>query len=363
MKRTAIEHPKVRRLQRILGGIPRWQAWGLMEGLWQFTGKFTPRGDVGRYQNEDLADFLEWREDPDVLVDAYIKAGLIDPHPEHRLVVHGWHEHADDATKAALRRANDTFVMCNDGVETCPDGVTTAKALPEPEPEPCHAMLQKPVREEVQNPPAAAPPDLANLTDLPGGYDAQALLLLNRHRGGAIFNFTGADTLGRSQEEWLSQVGMQLRNGRAVTDELILQAVEQAKRDYAERGGGKPKTIGWVLKALVNLLNDAEANATQATPAAPEDPYRDLWLSMDWDERRIDNAVEISARDWVAGNRERALNRLAIRGRDLEKAGCPDRKFIKQALLQMKAEMERRAAAMTAAQTEMLAPSQHAHAH
>jgi len=103
MKRGAVESPKVRRLsKRLRTGLAT--TVGHLELLWHFTSKQAPAGDVGRWADDEIADACDWEGDPAEFVDALVAARWLDPCPTFRLVVHDWHEHADDALRKAMRR-------------------------------------------------------------------------------------------------------------------------------------------------------------------------------------------------------------------------------------------------------------------
>ena len=65
-------------------------------------------------------------------VEGLLGAKWLDQSEDHRLLVHDWHEHADNATGLALKRKKLRFLT------QCPDSgrSATASGLPEPEPEP-----------------------------------------------------------------------------------------------------------------------------------------------------------------------------------------------------------------------------------
>lgn len=107
-KRGTLTHRRTRRLAAALC-IPLPCALGLMEALWHVTAEHAPAGDVGRMSDEDLCDELYWDQDPGELVEAFVRAGVLERHPDHRLVVHGWSEHADNALRHKLNRARSTF--------------------------------------------------------------------------------------------------------------------------------------------------------------------------------------------------------------------------------------------------------------
>lgn len=96
VKREAFGHAKFRLVARDLG-IPVFSAYGLIASIWNTTSLRFPRGDIGRLSNEEIAAEIEgYVEDADRLVEVLVKRRLLDQHPEHRLVVHDWSEHADD---------------------------------------------------------------------------------------------------------------------------------------------------------------------------------------------------------------------------------------------------------------------------
>ncbi len=108
MKREAITHTKMKRLCRRFD-IPLWQGVGLLETLWHLTARETPRGNIGKLSDEDIALALDYRGDESKLIDALVETGWLDHHPTHRLIVHDWSEHADDAVHMRLARMRQFF--------------------------------------------------------------------------------------------------------------------------------------------------------------------------------------------------------------------------------------------------------------
>lgn len=121
MKRGTPRHPKTKHLARLLK-IKLYSAVGLLEMLWHFVGDFAPAGDIGRVSNADIADGVAWEKDPEVLITALIESRWLDPNQKHRLIVHDWSEHADDAVRKKLKRSSAVFLpeygRCPDAVET-----------------------------------------------------------------------------------------------------------------------------------------------------------------------------------------------------------------------------------------------------
>jgi hypothetical protein len=102
-------HTKMKRLCRRMD-IPLWQAVGLMESLWLLTGRETPRGDIGKLSNEDIALAIDYRGAEGELIEALVACGWIDRDEIERLVIHDWADHADDAVHMRLARSQQFFV-------------------------------------------------------------------------------------------------------------------------------------------------------------------------------------------------------------------------------------------------------------
>lgn len=108
MKRSCPGHSKLLHLAALLK-LEEWMAAGLLEYLWHTTAKQAPRGDIGKLTNLHLALAMRYRRDPDKMVEALVTAGWIEENKELRLVIHDWHDHADDAVRKHLERNNLTF--------------------------------------------------------------------------------------------------------------------------------------------------------------------------------------------------------------------------------------------------------------
>lgn len=121
--RAVDDHPKLARLKTLLS-CGRGEALGYLEAMWHFAGRFTPQGNIGKYPDLDIEAWIEWKGEPGVLMGSLLNSGWIDPHGEHRTVVHDWHEHADDATRLSLKRKKLEFLSKR------PYGVPTVSGLP-----------------------------------------------------------------------------------------------------------------------------------------------------------------------------------------------------------------------------------------
>lgn len=109
MKREAISHTKMKRLCRRLD-IPLWQGVGLLESIWHLTARETPRGDIGKLSDEDIALAIDYRGDETKLIEALVLAGWLDRDPVERLAVHDWDDHCEDSVHMRLVRARLFFV-------------------------------------------------------------------------------------------------------------------------------------------------------------------------------------------------------------------------------------------------------------
>lgn len=104
MKPGAINHPKVEELADVLGIRIR-EARGILEALFHFTNQYAPRGDIGRFQDQQIAKRVDWGgegEEPGRLIEALLQVGWLERHGAHRLVIHDWSEHAPDYTKRKI---------------------------------------------------------------------------------------------------------------------------------------------------------------------------------------------------------------------------------------------------------------------
>ncbi|MEM9346607.1 MAG: hypothetical protein AAGB26_08315 [Planctomycetota bacterium] len=110
MKSKTPESPKLEALMDELD-LPRYAVVGLLELLWHNAAAHSPRGNIGKFTNKAIARRLDWNGDPDALINAMVSTKWLDAHDEHRLVVHDWPEHCEDAVDMKLARAGDTYAV------------------------------------------------------------------------------------------------------------------------------------------------------------------------------------------------------------------------------------------------------------
>jgi len=135
MKRTGIDHPKTRRLAKLLG-VPMFSAVGVLECVWHFTARHAIRGDIGRWNDHEIADAIGWpAEDAERLIPALVDAGWLDRCQSHRLVVHDWQDHCDEAVKKTVQRKGWEFaqpipiVSVNEACRDLSRNVATSSAV------------------------------------------------------------------------------------------------------------------------------------------------------------------------------------------------------------------------------------------
>lgn len=143
--RAVPDHPKFAELKALLKQ-PKGPVAGWLEMMWHFTGRFTPRGNIGKYSDHAIESWVEWDGEHGALIEAFIATGWIDRDPVHRLLVHDWADHADKAAKNAIGRSKLDF--CTPTIRTPSHsgehvrteiqtgGLPVPEPVPEPEPEP-----------------------------------------------------------------------------------------------------------------------------------------------------------------------------------------------------------------------------------
>lgn len=108
MKTTTVNSIKFLKLKRRLG-LPHWQAVGLLEAVWLFCMTNAQDGGIGRHSNEDIAAAIEWDGDADQLIKNLVDTGWLDRHPEVRLCVHDWDQHAPNFIRAVIAKQGKKF--------------------------------------------------------------------------------------------------------------------------------------------------------------------------------------------------------------------------------------------------------------
>lgn len=111
MIHSTVQTPKFRKLVRQLR--PHLEAApvnvetiavGILERMWHMAMSGAKRGDIGRFDNDDIAESVGWFGDADQLIEVLVSTGWVDECEQHRLVIHDWHEHAPRHIKQNIKR-------------------------------------------------------------------------------------------------------------------------------------------------------------------------------------------------------------------------------------------------------------------
>lgn len=82
----------------------RAEALGILEALCNHLApRSAPQGNIGKLTDDEIAAGCYTTRDATLVVRALTHSGWLDAHPKHRLVIHDWHEHADELVKKFLR--------------------------------------------------------------------------------------------------------------------------------------------------------------------------------------------------------------------------------------------------------------------
>jgi len=131
MKRGTPEHPKTRILTEKLAA-PTYAACGILELLWHMTARYAPRGDIGRFSDAAIADHLDWKGNPELLVAALVDSGWLERDVTHRLIIHDWKDHCEQSAKRWCERNKVDFVKksVSSHVQSCPEKNSHVQSCP-----------------------------------------------------------------------------------------------------------------------------------------------------------------------------------------------------------------------------------------
>lgn len=110
MKHTAVQGAKfklfVRAIRPKLADSPvgvETVAVGILERLWHAAMTSAPRGDIGRFADDVIAELIAWHGDAEWLVQTLVDTGWLDRCSVHRLIIHDWREHAPNHVKGNIQ--------------------------------------------------------------------------------------------------------------------------------------------------------------------------------------------------------------------------------------------------------------------
>lgn len=271
--RGTLTHRKTRRLAKLMN-IPLPCALGVMEALWHVTAARTPAGDIGRLSDQDIAEEMFWDDDAAALIGYLIAAEIVDEHPQFRLVIHGWEEHADQSTKRKVaRRGMDMAGSEPPQLDMASQQLDTASESPAmprtPEPEPVPEPEPEPVSVPVCA--SAAIEDLAaqngQRTTDPPDFELQALRIVNG-KGAFLDKLLGFGD--RSQIR--VRLAFHLRAGTEIREDDWPEAAKEASV-YARSKSWRVTEASYAT-ALNNLWENRRAGIEGLAPTKTrtEDP-------------------------------------------------------------------------------------------
>lgn len=208
--RAVPDHPKFADLKARLG-VPKHVALGILETLWHFAGRYTPQGNIGKYEDSAIEAWLEWDgAQTGDLIKALVDSKWLDRDSRWRVLVHDWPTHADKATKQALNRAKLEF--CVPTVHTPGVHNSVLSSLPVPEPVPVPVPEPGP-RNSARTPPDDTETQLRKIADdCPNQQDYQfGVDLAVQH----VLSSANPETTLRAMTDNLPLWWAAMREGRA----------------------------------------------------------------------------------------------------------------------------------------------------
>lgn len=77
---------------------------GILERLWHLAITSAQRGDIGKLDNETIAESVGWFDDANVLIELLCESGWLTESTQYRLVIPSWSEHAPGFIKKNIAR-------------------------------------------------------------------------------------------------------------------------------------------------------------------------------------------------------------------------------------------------------------------
>lgn len=105
MKTGVLNHIKFKKLKRLLK-VPTYAVAGVLESIWQLTAECADDGHIGKYDNDEIASYLDWDGDADELIESLVSSRWLDRRSDGTVEVHDWSEHAPTYIKDRLRMRN-----------------------------------------------------------------------------------------------------------------------------------------------------------------------------------------------------------------------------------------------------------------
>lgn len=261
MKRGTIEHPKTEELATELG-IPLLHAVGILESLWHWAAKYARDGALRAFQPRTIAKGIHWDGDADALLAALVSCRWLDETEAHGLVIHDWHEHAEESVKKTLANNGQRFwngrkpfaKRSRNGRETVAIISTLPKPKPKPKPKPSSKSI-------AAGEPPPAPAEAGQRTAEAGAAEAKPPKPRDELFD-AVCDVTGSDPKVSG-----SHVGKVCKALRSADPPYTADEVRRWGELVVAEGwcSGKPP-LGHVEKRIGTIRDKAHVEAVQRGP-------------------------------------------------------------------------------------------------
>lgn len=131
---------------------PETIAVGLLERMWHVAIDSAPRGDIGKIDDETLAELIGWMGDASELIELLVDTGWLDRCENHRLIVHDWPDHAPGFIKKNIARRGG-FAVKSSSREPFSGGKTAHVSHSGPTPNRTEHNPTKPNKTKAAEPP------------------------------------------------------------------------------------------------------------------------------------------------------------------------------------------------------------------
>jgi uncharacterized protein len=85
-RRTIFDDPRFDHLRDVMD-LRKYQAAGVLELMFHFCAAFTPAGNIGKYSDADIENFIQWKGEPGALVAALVQTGWLQESATCRLAL------------------------------------------------------------------------------------------------------------------------------------------------------------------------------------------------------------------------------------------------------------------------------------
>lgn len=230
---------------------------GLLEGMWLSAAKNCPRGDIGRFSNEEIAIMVDWDGDPDELVDALVECRWLDVCSDHRLVIHDWADHCPTYVKGGLaKKHQDIAIACTSEVEP--------KVPPKVPPEPQSGTTLAYTSEVSSTKPSLAKPNQAKPI-LYSCSESQATSKLEQPLSDFEFSVVGQTEPWKPTQDFVERL-------QSTYETIDVPYQLRAASLWLDANRAKRKTVGGMNRFLVSWMNTATNNPRTPKKRPPLKP-------------------------------------------------------------------------------------------